>query len=376
MPTARVTAPGTDARTRMSLQAPIKHQDDTTPPGRGPTDPTPDPPSMRRSTRTRHNNKDAPALPPRLCDEQPEQSSEFSKQHGNPSNTISTPTSLDHFTTDPFQGHQPARRTTEQNAQTTQRQHGQTNRDKTTHFSANPESTQQPNTTMPHDKTSHNNDHTNGMSTTHNLPNCGVYSNPDMGFTSGAPTPPAHTSAGGRPHGPPNRPERQGRGKPQPGTESTGRARRAESNSSGTKPAPHVETLLRIAPSAHPEQRLCVQVSVRQREVHPVALSSELLGLLRHASQRLRLELGADSRGPTPCSSRPFLDIFIEQHSNKTSTVGQFRDYSAARLPTRSSSPNEPWERAFICQALRSKAAPWRRFAAARPWSQARSPSL
>lgn len=250
-----------------------------------------------------------------------------------------------------------------------------TNCDKTARFGAGLISTQLPNATVLQGKTGHDDGHANGMSATRDLPFCGVHSNPDMSFTSGPPTPCPHACR--RPPLTGHRTDLSARDasnhSPEPKT--TGRARRAESGSSGTKPGTHLETRFGMAPSA-PEQRLYVQVSVRQREVHPAAPGGRLLGFLRHAGQRLRVELGVDGPGPTLCSSWTFLEIFIEQHSNRTSTVGRFRDYSAARLPTRSSSPNEPWERAFMCQALRSKAAPWRRFAAARPWSQARSPSL
>lgn len=217
-------------------------------------------------------------------------------------------------------------------------------------FGAGLISTQLPNATVLQGKTGHDDGHANGMSATRDLPFCGVHSNPDMSFTSGPPTPCPHACRMATPHGSPNRPERQEREQPQPGT---------ENNRPGTPG--------RVGQLRH-------EAGHAPRNAVPDG--SFLLGFLRHAGQRLRVELGVDGPGPTLCSSWTFLEIFIEQHSNRTSTVGRFRDYSAARLPTRSSSPNEPWERAFMCQALRSKAAPWRRFAAARPWSQARSPSL
>jgi hypothetical protein len=51
-------------------------------------------------------------------------------------------------------------------------------------------------------------------------------------------------------------------------------------------------------------------------------------------------------------------------------------NYNAASSAARSSMPSDPSERAAMCQAFRSKLAPRAAFAASRPASQARSPSL
>ncbi|CAM5435068.1 hypothetical protein SGLAM104S_03883 [Streptomyces glaucescens] len=63
---------------------------------------------------------------------------------------------------------------------------------------------------------------------------------------------------------------------------------------------------------------------------------------------------------------------FPEVTGARGAAAGQSRDSSS----TRSSRPSDPWERAAMCQALRSKASPCRSRAFSRPSSQARSPSL
>lgn len=315
---------------------------------------------------------------PRACGEAPEQGTatktprpylhgyatnsqseavDVSEQGGDPSNMTDTATGPDHFITGLFQGRLPARRTAERDVHTAQGRHGQAGpvrrRDQLRQNGPLRRRSDIHPATQRHRAPRQDRPRRRPRQRHVRHPRPALLRRPLESRHELHLRPPDPLSTrlpAATPHGSPNRPERQEREQPQPGT---------ENNRPGT---PGRDGQLRHEAGHAPR--------------NAVPDGSFLLGFLRHAGQRLRVELGVDGPGPTLCSSWTFLEIFIEQHSNRTSTVGRFRDYSAARLPTRSSSPNEPWERAFMCQALRSKAAPWRRFAAARPWSQARSPSL